>query len=239
MIGYKGFDRNLCCKDMQYELNHVHEHIGTLLMCNSGFHFCTVPVNVLRYYPNVEGNKYAIIEASNVIKHKEDKSVTNRLIIKKLLTYEELLEHCTGRFTNPDGTEEWYLNGKLHRDGDLPAVIFSNDEFAWYKNGERHRDGDEAAVISKISNTWYQNGKIHRDGDNPAIICKNGNKLWYKHNLLHRDGDLPAVIYSNKCTIWYKDGKIHRDGDNPAIIRHDGTKLWYYNGIFNRIEKPI
>ena len=35
-------------------------------------------------------------------------------------------------------TKEWRLNGKTHREGDLPAVIFEDGGFEWHFNGELH-----------------------------------------------------------------------------------------------------
>jgi len=236
MIGYKGFDKNLCCKGMQYLLNHAHEHLGNVAMCVSGFHFCTVPVKVLQHYPNVDGNKYAIIEASGIIKHSQDKSVTNTLIIKKIITYEELIERCTGKFIN-NGTEEWYLNGLLHRDGDQPAIITQSGDREWYVNGKRHGNNDRPAVINDMETIWCKYGKVHRDNDMPAIVCTNGTKMWYNNGRLHRDGDKPASIHPNKSAIWYKNGKIHRDGDQPAIICIDGTEIWFNNGTSYKTEK--
>lgn len=34
-----------------------------------------------------------------------------------------------------DGDMSWHKNGKLHREGDLPAVIPVNGSPLWYKNG--------------------------------------------------------------------------------------------------------
>jgi hypothetical protein len=75
------------------------------------------------------------------------------------------------------GCQYWYKEGKLHRDGDLPAEIRSDGDRFWWKEGRRHRDGDL-----------------------PAVICSNGNQLWFKEGKLHRDGDLPAMILSNGRT---------------------------------------
>ena len=36
------------------------------------------------------------------------------------------------KFTN----EVWYKNGKRHRDGDKPAIIFPDGSKKWYKNGK-------------------------------------------------------------------------------------------------------
>ena len=34
-----------------------------------------------------------------------------------------------------NGTELHYLDGKLHRDGDQPAVIYKNGRKKWYRHG--------------------------------------------------------------------------------------------------------
>jgi hypothetical protein len=84
----------------------------------------------------------------------------------------------------PDGCQEWYKDGRLHRDGDLPAIIDSN--------GDRF---------------WYKEDKLHRDGDLPAMICSNGDQEWYKENKMHRDGDLPALIWFDGTEEWWKEGE--------------------------------
>jgi len=37
------------------------------------------------------------------------------------------------------GTQEWYLNDKLHRENDLPAIIWSNGNQEWWLNNKRCR----------------------------------------------------------------------------------------------------
>ena len=134
-----------------------------------------------------------------------------------------------------DGTKHWYKNGKLHRDGDLPAMEFNDGSKEWYKDGLRHRDGDLPALdYTNNRKEWYKNGKLHRDGDLPAIEL-NGTKKWYKNGKLHRDGDLPAIEYINGNKEWYKNGKLHRDGDLPAVIK-DGTKKWYTDNEIYSIQ---
>jgi len=45
-------------------------------------------------------------------------------------------------FEDQSGLRSWYKDRKLHRDGDLPAVIWLDGSQTWYKDGEVHRDGD-------------------------------------------------------------------------------------------------
>jgi antitoxin component YwqK of YwqJK toxin-antitoxin module len=54
----------------------------------------------------------------------------------------------------------YYLCGKIHREGDLPAVVWTNGTQLWYKNGKRHREGDLPAIIwADGTSEWYKNGK--------------------------------------------------------------------------------
>ena len=80
-----------------------------------------------------------------------------------------------------DGTQCWYLNGKRHRDHDLPAEIRKNGSLYWYQNGLLHRDNVKpAAIWSKGTKIWCQHGKIHRDFNQPAIIHFDGTQYWYQ-----------------------------------------------------------
>ena len=60
-----------------------------------------------------------------------------------------------------DGSRAWYLDGRYHRDNDLPAVIYPNGTKNWYQKGKRHRDNNQPATIRNDgSKMWYQNDKL-------------------------------------------------------------------------------
>ena len=68
-----------------------------------------------------------------------------------------------------NGTERWYLANKLHKEGDLPAVIRVSGTQEWYFNGLRHRESDQPAVVfANCRLEWWFNNKCHREG--AAII---------------------------------------------------------------------
>ena len=103
--------------------------------------------------------------------------------------------------------QEWFRNGKRHRDNDMPAIIYTDGSREWYKNGCRHRDNDAPAIIrANGRQEWWQNDKLHRDNDRPAVIIPSGSKWWYKRGCRHRD-DAPAVICADGRQFWYKNSK--------------------------------
>lgn len=57
-----------------------------------------------------------------------------------------------------DGTKEWYLNDKLHRE-DGPAIECANGTKFWYLNGKLHREDGPAVEYSDGSKQWFLNGK--------------------------------------------------------------------------------
>ena len=75
-----------------------------------------------------------------------------------------------------DGTQEWRLDGKLHRE-DGPAYIDKDGSTKWFKNGIAHRVGGPAVEASDGYKAWCQDGKYHNQYG-PAIIYGDGDVTW-------------------------------------------------------------
>lgn len=116
--------------------------------------------------------------------------------------------------TRSNGAEEWYIDGKLHRDNDLPAYTDA--------------DGTKG---------WYKHGKLHRDNDLPAYIQFDGTKLWYIDGKRHRDNDLPAAIHADGTQSWFINNRWHRD-NGPACINPNGRELWFHCNMLHRLSGP-
>ena len=70
ITGFKGFDKDLKCKNYQYEVGKEFEEKGKIEACSNGFHFCENPFDVLGYYPpfTEKGeSRYCIVEGSGNI----------------------------------------------------------------------------------------------------------------------------------------------------------------------------
>ena len=70
MKGYKGFDKDLKCRDKQYEIGRT-EHEDAVKLCEAGMHFCTNPHDIFGYYSAGEGNRFCEVTASEVSDEKE------------------------------------------------------------------------------------------------------------------------------------------------------------------------
>ena len=92
MIGYKGFDKDLKCRDFQYEVGKEYEHDGKVKLCKSGFHFCENPQGVFGHYAPGNGSRFAIVEAGGVSDERESdsKRVAKKLKIKSEISVFEM-----------------------------------------------------------------------------------------------------------------------------------------------------
>ena len=84
ITAYKGFDENLCCRGFRYEIGKEYVHEGEIECCESGFHACTNPFDVLDYYPFDSRNRFCVVEQSGTIKTGNDdtKQASSKIKIK-------------------------------------------------------------------------------------------------------------------------------------------------------------
>ena len=64
---YKGTDKDMKCRGMQYEIGKTEKTDDAIRCGNKGFHSCEAPFDVLKYYPMRDGNRYFVAEADGKI----------------------------------------------------------------------------------------------------------------------------------------------------------------------------
>ena len=79
--GFKGFDKNLKCRDKQYEVGKTFEEDVNPKICEKGMHFCESPFDVFSYYPPAT-SRYCEVEGDGKISKGDDKTSTSKLKIK-------------------------------------------------------------------------------------------------------------------------------------------------------------
>ena len=75
---YKGFDKDLKCRGFQYEVGKEYEE-KSAKACRKGFHACTMPLEVFKYYSPNE-SRYCEVEQSGQISKGDDTKVASSKI---------------------------------------------------------------------------------------------------------------------------------------------------------------
>ena len=76
-----------------------------------------------------------------------------------------------------DGIEEWRLDGKLHRDGDLPAAIDADGTKFWRQHGKLHRLTGPAVEYSNGEvEYWIKGEELSKKQFEERIRCLKSTK---------------------------------------------------------------
>ena len=86
IVAYKGFDKNLQCRGLQYEIGGTQE-FDNVKLCEKGGHACEAPLDVFSYYAPGEGSRYCVVEMDGVSEERGDDS---KRVAKKLTVGAEI-----------------------------------------------------------------------------------------------------------------------------------------------------
>ena len=81
---YKGFDKDLKCRDFQYEIGKTYEE-PTAYLCSSGFHACEYPLDVFVYYAPDKMSRYCEVDLddlSNKKSNEDSKRCGKKIAVK-------------------------------------------------------------------------------------------------------------------------------------------------------------
>ncbi|MFA1416139.1 DUF7666 domain-containing protein [Haemophilus influenzae] len=139
IIAYKGFKQDWTCRGYQYEVGKTYEHKGNVKACESGFHACEYPLDVLSYYsPAV--SKFAVVKMSGETSKDSDdtKIASAKITIETEINLPEMIKKAV----------EW-IKGKV--DWDAAKVSNTGDQSAATNTGDRSaatNTGDQSAATN-------------------------------------------------------------------------------------------
>lgn len=97
MKGYKAFESDLKCRNYQFSEGENHVFNGNVILCRSGFHFCTELQDVVKYYRKPTMRVFEIEANGTITDAKNDcsKRACSEIKLVKELTLTEVRDSIT------------------------------------------------------------------------------------------------------------------------------------------------
>lgn len=184
IIAYKGFKQDWTCRGYQYEVGKTYEHKGNVKACESGFHACEYPLDVLSYYsPAV--SKFAVVKMSGETSKDSDdtKIASAKITIETEINLPEMIKKAV----------EW-IKGKV--DWDAAKVSNTGVQSAATNTGDQSAAEVSGKQSIAVALGWQSKAKASING---AIVC-----VYRNH-----DGELIHIKASKvgenniKADTWY------------------------------------
>ena len=168
--GYKGFDKKLKCRDFQYEIGKEY-FTDKAVACETGFHFCENPFDVLNYYSPCDDtgtlNRFCEVEGSGDFDKSESyKTCCTHLKVKAEIGLQGLIKAGVKFILD---RVKWEDN-KQSNTGDRSAATNTGDRSAATNTGyfsAATNTGDRSAA----TNTGYCSAATNT-GDRSAACVK-------------------------------------------------------------------
>ena len=205
MIGYKAFNKDLSCRDFQYEIGKTYEMDEEPIPCVQGFHFCKAIGDCYRYYGKSKNTRICKIEAlGDVATDNNIKYCTNKIKI-----VEEI-------------TEDWKRKGNTSA-ASTGYVNTGACNFGSYNTGE-YNFGD---YNSGFGNIGCHNAGNYNTGNYNAGRKNSGGNNAGDHN--------SGGGNSGEWNSGYHNSGVFNTDTSPKIRMFDKESNWtYYDWISSK-----
>jgi hypothetical protein len=180
IISYKGFDKDMKCKDFQYEVGKEYE-IDNIKICERGFHACESPFEVWDYY-DMLNSRFAKVEQSGEIQTEKDstKICSSKIKIKAELKWSDILhlgiewlkEKTSSPKCNKETNDKGGDSAQIGSSGNYAQIGSSGDSAQIGSSGDSAKIGS-SGYSAKIGSSGYY-AKIGSSG-NYAKIGSSGD----------------------------------------------------------------
>ena len=166
ITSYKAFDKNMQCRNFQYEVGKEYEMDGEIKCCNRGFHACKSPMEVWDYY-DMLSSRFAEVEQTGKIdeEEKSTKVCSSHIKIKAELKLADIVNIGVEWLKDITSPSKVKADGVLNDNGDRRKQIGSSGDSAQIGSS-----GDSAKIGSS-----GDSAKIDSTGEDSVIMCA-GNK---------------------------------------------------------------
>ena len=243
MKAYKGFDKNMKCRNFQYEEGKTYEHPGTPNLCQEGFHACEGPLDVLSYYTPSEGCFFHEVELDGVTDQREDdtKVCGKKITLGARLTLAQLIKAGIDFRFSKTTTKEDGINKERY--GAASATGYNGAASATGYNGAASATGYKGAASATgykgaASATGYY-GAASATGENGAASAtgyKGAASATGKAGVAVAAGDECKAMGALGCALFLVERKWDDEKEisvivNVAAVIVDGENIkpdtWY------------
>ena len=192
---YKAFDKNMRCRDLQYEVGKEYEMDGEIKCCERGFHACKSPLEVWDHY-DMLNSRFAEVEQSGKI-DKEGNSTkvcSSHIKIKTELKLADIINIGVEWLKDITSTSKVKADGVLNDNGDRRKQIGSSGDSAQIgSSGDYAKigssgyyakigsSGDYAQIGSSVDSAQIgssgDSAKIDSTGEDSVIMCAGNSSI--------------------------------------------------------------
>ncbi|EBE0393219.1 hypothetical protein SFV11_002989 [Salmonella enterica subsp. enterica serovar Kentucky] len=194
IVTFKGFNKDLTCRDFQFAIGETFHHDGKVEACGSGFHACECPFDVFSYYPPAE-SRYAETISFGVIDREEEgdtKIASASITIKSELTLPQFIQRGI----------EWIWS-KI--DKSLEQQIMTGNQSAATNTGNRsaatntgYRSAAEVSGSQSVAASLGIEGKARASEGGAIVLCyrdEDGELIHIRASKVGENGIMPDIWY--------------------------------------------
>ena len=173
---YKGFDKNLKCRDFQYEIGKEYEMDGEIKVCSRGFHSCESPFDVFDHYTMIDSRFCEVEQDGNISKEdRGTKICSSKIKIKAELKLADMINLGVEWLKEITSPKKMKTSIKDNSSG-YGAQIGSSGYGALIGSSGYGAQIGSSGNDAKIGSSGY-GAKIDSTGEDCVIMCAGINSV--------------------------------------------------------------
>ncbi|EGW7813431.1 hypothetical protein JGW68_003390 [Salmonella enterica] len=203
IVTFKGFNKDLKCRDFQFEIGKTFHHDGKVEACGSGFHACECPFDVFSYYPPAE-SRYAETISFGVTDRKEEgdtKIASASITIKAELTLPQFIQRGIEWIWSKidKSLEQQIMTGNRSaatNTGDWSAATNTGDWSAATNTGDW--SAAEVSGSQSVAASLGIEGKARASEGGAIVLCyrdEDGELIHIRASKVGENGIMPDIWY--------------------------------------------
>ncbi|ELY2598719.1 hypothetical protein V5818_001474 [Salmonella enterica] len=203
IVTFKGFNKDLTCRDFQFAIGETFHHDGKVEACGSGFHACECPFDVFSYYPPAE-SRYAETISFGVIDREEEgdtKIASASITIKSELTLPQFIQRGIEWIWSKidKSLEQQIMTGNRSaatNTGDWSAATNTGYRSAATNTG--YQSAAEVSGSQSVAASLGIEGKARASEGGAIVLCyrdEDGELIHIRASKVGENGIMPDIWY--------------------------------------------